>query len=339
MHLMSRTIITKAPLRISFAGGGTDIKEYFINRNGAVINATINKYCYCKISDNRSGNVVFSALDKNISELYQNNNSSSLILHQNCYEYFKLNYNNNKKFNINIDTFVDAPEGSGLGTSSSIVLAIISSLLSYFNKSLKKNELIDLAYYIERDLCNIKGGVQDFYACTYGGVNLFKFTKKNIKIKKIKFSEKFQIKFDSSFMIAYLGQSRSSSKIIDNQLKNMNKQNYLKNMSLTLRGVDKIYNAIGNSDFEKFNQIIKQLWEIKKEFSRKISSKSINVLITKLYKLGAYSVKISGAGGGGYFFLFCSINNRKKIINFLKKKGIVIENVYITNESIKTWSY
>ena len=336
---MSRTILTKSPLRISFAGGGSDIKEYFINGNGAVINATINKYCYCKITDNKSSKVIFTSLDKNISEVYKNKKLGSLILHQACYEYFKQTYNNNKKFSINIDTFVDAPEGSGLGTSSSIVLAIISSLLTYFNKSLTKNRLIDLAYYIERDVCQIKGGVQDFYASTYGGVNLFNFTKKYTRIKKIKFSEKFQTQFDSSFMIAYLGQSRSSSKIIENQLKNITNQNYQKNMSLTLKGVDNIYEAISNSDFKKFNQIIKQLWEIKKEFSPKISSNLINVLINKLYEFGAYSVKISGAGGGGYFFLFCSINNRQKIINYLKKKGIIVENIYITNESIKSWCY
>ena len=264
---------------------------------------------------------------------------SSLILHHACYEYFKQTYNNNKKFNINIDTFVDAPEGSGLGTSSSLVLAIINSLLEYFNKSLTKKSLIDLAFYIERDVCQIKGGVQDFYASLYGGVNLFNFSKKSTKIKKIIFSEKFQSQFDSSFMIAYLGQSRSSSKIIENQLKNMNDQNYLKNMSLTLMGVKDIYEAISNSDFKNFNQIIKKLWEIKKEFSPKISSNPINLLINKLYELGALSVKISGAGGGGYFFLFCPINNRQNIINFLNQKKITVENVYITNEKIKTWRY
>ena len=123
---MSRTILTKSPLRISFAGGGSDIKKYFVNGNGAVINATINKYCYCKITDNKSGKVVFTSLDKNISEVYKNKKLSSLILHQACYEYFKQTYNNNKKFSINIDTFVDAPEGSGLGTSSSIVFSIVS---------------------------------------------------------------------------------------------------------------------------------------------------------------------------------------------------------------------
>ena len=193
---MSRTILTKSPLRISFAGGGTDIKEYFINGNGEVINATINKYCYCKITDNNSGKAVFTSIDKNISEVYQNKKLSSLILHHACYEYFKRTYNNNKKISINIDTFVDAPEGSGLGTSSSIVLAIISSLLKYFNKSLTKRRLIDLAFHIERDLCHIKGGVQDFYASVYGGVNLFNFTKNSTKIKKIKFSENFQTQFD-----------------------------------------------------------------------------------------------------------------------------------------------
>ena len=336
---MSRTILTKSPLRISFAGGGTDIKEYFINGNGAVINATINKYCYCKITDNINGKAVFTSVDKNFSEEYHNKKLSSLILHHACYEYFKKIYNNNKKFSINIDTFVDAPEGSGLGTSSSIVLAIISSLLMYFNKSLTKKKLIDLAYYIERDVCLIKGGVQDFYASLYGGVNLFNFTKNSTKIKKIKFSEKFQTQFDSSFMIAYLGQSRNSSKIIENQLKNMNDQSYLKNMSLTLKGVNDVYEAISNSDFKNFNQRIKQLWEIKKEFSPKISSNSINILINKLYELGALSVKISGAGGGGYFFLFCSLNNRQNIINFLKQKKITVENVYITNENLKTWCY
>ena len=337
MTYNKKKILSKSPLRISFAGGGSDIKEYFLKHKSAVINSTINLYCYCEITQNKK-DTNFVSVDKDINEIYKESSNSNLIIHRACYEYFKSKYNKNKNYNISIKTFSDVPEGSGLGTSSSLTVCIIKGLSELFKVKMGKAYLAKLAYKIEREECAISGGVQDFFAAAFGGTNLFEFHGNKFVRKKIVMPNLFRYKFESSLLVIFLGNSRNSSKIIDSQKKSLLKSGkpYLDIMRKTVDGVYKIKDSILTSNFTRFHDEINELWRIKKKFSKKITNRAIDSLYSKLKTLGVKSGKLSGAGGGGFMYLFVDFDKKKILKDYLDKRGITIYNVYLTNDSVQS---
>ena len=334
-------ILSKSPLRISFAGGGTDIREYFSKKKSAVINSTINLYCYCEITFNKKG-TVFISLDKGLVESYrQSSSKTKLAIHRACYEYFKSKYNNNKDYNITIKSYSDVPEGSGLGTSSSLTVCILKGLSKCFQINFSKARLAKLAYKIEREMCGISGGVQDFYAASYGGTNLFEFHGNHFKRTKITMPDLFRNEFESSLLVIFLGKSRNSSKIIDSQRESLLKsgRKYMDFMKETVDAVYKVKDTILTSNFDKFHHLINRLWKIKKKFSSEISNSEIDILYKKLRDLGVKSGKLSGAGGGGFMFMFSEFDKKRLLKDYLIKRNISIYNVYLTNDCAESHIY
>lgn len=336
-----KKILSKSPLRISFAGGGTDIKEYFSKNKSAVINSTINLYCYCEITFNKK-DTFFISLDKGLKEHYVKSSSdTNLIIHRACYEYFKTKYNNNKDYYVTLKSYSDVPEGSGLGTSSSLTVCILKGLAKFFKINFGKSRLAKIAYKIEREICGISGGVQDFYAASYGGTNLFEFHGNRFKRIKISMPDAFRNEFEASLLVIFLGKSRDSSKIIDSQKESLLKsgKRYMDFMKETVKAVYEVKDTILTTNFDKFHDLINRLWTIKKKFSSEISNSEIDVLYSKLRALGIKSGKLSGAGGGGFMFMFSDFDKKKILKDYLTKRNISIYNVYLTNDCAESYIY
>ena len=178
---MSKSVRSKAPLRLGFAGGGTDLKSYADIFTGSVLNATIDRYSYAIIKPLESNQVKLNATDinilvkKEIDGPFQLN--GILDIHKSVYNYVIKNYNNNKILPIELLTFCTIPPGSGLGSSSAMVVALIKAFVEYLNLPLDDYGIAKLAVKIERVDCNLSGGVQDQYAAAIGGFNFMEFYK------------------------------------------------------------------------------------------------------------------------------------------------------------------
>lgn len=330
----------RAPLRIGLAGGGSDIVEHFSRHGGAVLNITINNYAHVFIEKNDVGKLIFQSHDlgktENYTDLKDCENlidKSNLKLHLGALTFISKKYSLN--FNsLTISSYVDAPPGSGLGSSSTLMVAIIGSLLEFSKISISKYDLALLAYEIERDHLGLKGGMQDQFSASFGGCNLIEFKKfDDIKVNEVKLSNQFIREFEYSFSLFDLGKSRDSSTIIESQIAGMKTKSNLEDLNYLKEKAYEMKVLVEDGNLLEINNIIQSSWLRKKMLSSKISSKYIDELIDTIYSNGGISCKISGAGGGGFIFVGTPPEKKMSLIKTLKNKyGVEYKNFKIEKE-------
>ena len=333
--------MNKTPLRISFSGGGTDIKEVFEKTKGNVLNATINFYVYSYITITKNKKINFISKDLNIKETYQKSKNNKLLFHKSILDYIFENFKhkiNKKKINLNYDlsTFSEVPPGTGLGSSSALVVSILEILLYLYEIKLSAKNKVQMAYHIERVICNQKGGYQDYFSSVYGGILFLTLYKKNLSVDKISISQSLKTKLEASCIIIDSATSRDSYKIIKDQIRSVeSKLNNFKQMAKYTKSA-KIFLKSGNLN-QFFNRI--KLANLNKEKSSKkimnLNSKKIINTISKKVDLLAY--KISGAGGGGFIMIYFKPIDRSKVINCLNDNLIPYHSLSFTNIGSKNY--
>tara|TARA_Y100001968_G_scaffold163546_1_gene149609 strand:+ start:6658 stop:7707 length:1050 start_codon:yes stop_codon:yes gene_type:complete len=337
-------IVAKAPLRIGLAGGGTDLSPYCDLYGGNVLNATIARYAYTTLKENYNKEIKFKSYDLN-QVLIQNIEdkvkiSDSLLLHKAVYKYMIAKYNNNEQIGIELATFCDAPIGSGLGSSSTIVVSLVCAFLKYFKIDLDTYEIAHLAYKIERIDCKLAGGRQDQFAAAFGGINFMEFHKNNkVIVNPLRINESITSKLETSLILYSTKVSRHSYKIIEEQ-----KMNVERKLKEKLEAMHKLKEeAILFKEYllkDNLKGIINALlvgWK-----NKIVSAKSVtNEYIDEIYRValsnGAEAGKISGAGGGGFLIFFVPIEKRKNLIkSFSKYKG-EFSNCVFTTKGCEAW--
>tara|TARA_A100001011_G_scaffold400852_1_gene519911 strand:+ start:6145 stop:7185 length:1041 start_codon:yes stop_codon:yes gene_type:complete len=340
-------IKSRAPLRLSFAGGGTDISPFCDKYGGIVLNATINKFAYCTLDIWEENFVHFESFDLNLSSTWNLNqinlevtNEDKLKLHKKIYCYFMSKYNDNKMIPLKIATFCEAPFGSGLGSSSTIVVSIISAFSEFFNIGLDDYAIAALAYNIERVDCGLKGGQQDQYSAAFGGFNYMEFFGENeVVITPLRIKDWIVSELESSLILYFTGRSRDSSKIIDDQILslgdgNENSLNAMKNVKAETKVMKE---ALLRGDFNKLENSLKRTWNSKKLTSKNVSNFNIESIYKSAINSGARAGKISGAGGGGFMFFLVPLQYRKAVSNTLKELGGSISNCNFSTKGCTTW--
>ena len=330
-----KNILNKTPLRVSFCGGGTELPEYYSKYGGCVINATINLFIYTKIEKKEKDvEIILADIGKKIkisSNQSLNFLDKDFMIHTAVYKNFTRKFLKGKFYPMQITTYSEAEIGSGLGSSSTLTVSLIKSLSGYFNIKLSKKEIAKFAFQIERVDLGLQGGLQDHYAASYGGFNSITVNKKKITVKKINPSIKTLEKLNRSMLLIYTGVIRDSSEQIKKNLQELKNEDshflkylhYQKKKTLTLSKLFKTNN------FDKVINEIDKCWSYKNFFLKKKDQK-IFKLIKKIKTSGAFAIKVSGAGGGG--FLFCIIDPFKRCI--LKKIISSQKTMYITKFSI-----
>ena len=340
-----KVIRSRAPLRLGLAGGGTDLSPYCDEYGGFVLNATIDKYAYCLINCGSEKLINFSASDLNETQIFNLNDSIvldyPLILHKAVYLYMIENYNNNKKIPINLQTFCDVPMGSGLGASSTLVVAMITAFQKYFGLDFDEYKIADLAFKIERIYCKLLGGKQDQYAAAFGGINFMEFYKNNnVIINPLRIKDWIQYELEACLVLCFSGTSRISSEIVAEQISSVEKHNdqKIKSLHKIKEGALMMKEALLKGNFDAIVESMKSGWESKKDSASKISNNHLNLIYEKAINAGALSGKISGAGGGGFFMFFVNPENRTNLITELQKLNLTVTNFHITNSGSKAWS-
>lgn len=329
-----------APLRLGFAGGGTDLIAYSSKYGGAVLNATINMYAHCTLIDRNDNKVEFFAQDLNKKTILPINKievaKKILPLHYGVYKRLVHDFNIELK-SLTIITTCDAPIGSGLGSSSAIVVAMIQAFVERFNLPLSNYDIANYAYDIERNDLKLSGGKQDQFAATFGGFNSMDFLKDgNVIVKPIRTKDWFVKELYESMVLCFLGKSRESADIINKQIKSA-KSKKLESFHKIKQSVYDMEKAISLCDVGGVVKAINKAWEAKKNTADCISNTKINTIYTDAMKNGAIGGKISGAGGGGFFVFFCHPEDKLHLTNFLKKQGCEIFNFQFTYDGTVGW--
>jgi D-glycero-alpha-D-manno-heptose-7-phosphate kinase len=334
----------KAPLRIGLAGGGTDVSPYSDLYGGAILNASINLNAYASIEPLENGKIIFQSNDKN--ELVEVNDSSEIKLDnkldllKGVFQCIQNNFTD-KKLAFKLSTFVDAPAGSGLGTSSTLVVAILGAFAEWLNLPLGEYDVAKLAYDIERKQLNMAGGRQDQYAATFGGINFMEFyADEKVIVNPLRIREKYLNELQNNLLLYYTGTSRLSASIIDSQTKNVNDKkeksidamHKLKEQSVMMK------EALLKGNLNAIGEILDFGWKYKKQMAAEISNPLIDEIYETAIKSGATGGKISGAGGGGFMIFYCPNNTRFQVMNSLQSFGGEFKKYEFSEKGMTSWS-
>lgn len=338
-------IRSRAPLRIGLAGGGTDLKSYSDEFGGAVFNTTIGMYAYCTLIPTNDNRVKIKAYDNNNeieceSPTQFEIKDENLILHKGIYNRIVKQFNNGKPLSFIMSTSNDAPVGSGLGTSSTMVVAILEAFNRWLGLNLTDYAKAELAYDIERNDLKLSGGKQDQYSAVFGGLNLMEFkTDSSVVVNTLRVDKKIINELECSLLLYYSGRSRSSTKIIDEQIKNTNQKNEktLTSMHKLKQSAHIMKDYVITGDFQGFAQMLREGWENKKKTSSVITNVELEKIINFVMQNGAEAVKVSGAGGGGFLTIYCNPINRQKLRDALKTLGGLIFPVNLTKNGVESW--
>jgi D-glycero-alpha-D-manno-heptose-7-phosphate kinase len=337
-------IRSKAPLRLGLAGGGTDVSPYSDLYGGRILNATINMFAHTTIFPKNNGKIHLESCDLKVSESFDSapflEPEGPLLLLKGVYNRIVREFNIDKKLAFEAYTTVDAPPGSGLGSSSTLVVSIVGAFVEWLKLPLGEYDIARLAYEIEREDLNLAGGKQDQYAATFGGFNFMEFSVDKVIVNPLRIKQKYAAELEYNLVLFYMGSNRESAEIIKKQSDNVTQgQNdaieathQLKKQSLMMK------EAVLTGNIDNIGKILNQGWEAKKKMAFGIS----NDYIDNIYKIatenGATGGKISGAGGGGYFFFYCPGINRHLMVNALKSLDIHPQNYHFTKTGLYSYT-
>ncbi|MCX6281120.1 MAG: dehydrogenase [Bacteroidetes bacterium] len=337
-------IRSKAPLRLGLAGGGTDVAPFSDMYGGAILNATISMYATAAIQPRKDGKIILNSLDKQqrfeFDSIEKLPVDGQLDLHKGIYNRLIRDYLL-KPLSFELTTYVDAPPGSGLGTSSTLVVAILGAFAEWLNLPLGEYDLAYLAYEIERVDLQMAGGKQDQYAATFGGVNFMEFFKDDkVIVNPLRIREKYLDELAHNLVLYHTETSRLSSLIIEEQRKNVMEGNEksleamkkLKEQSVMMK------EALLKGELDKIGDILDFGWKFKKNMADGITNPMLDEIYDTAKRNGATGGKVSGAGGGGFMFFYCPGNTRSTVIEALKEFGGQTKRYDFTQKGLRSWT-
>lgn len=335
---------SKAPLRIGLAGGGTDVSPYADLYGGAILNTTISLYAYANIEPIEENAIILQALDRKEECRYEWSNQLPI---DGKLDLLKGVYNNLQNTyglpltGFRLSTFVDAPAGSGLGTSSTLVVAIIGAFAEMLRLPLGEYDIAQLAYEIERKDLKMAGGRQDQYAATFGGVNYMKFYEdEKVIVNPLRIKQEYLFELENNLLLYYTSTSRESAKIIEKQSKNVvDKQGKsIEAMHQLKQQAQMMKEALLKGRIHEIGEILDFGFQQKRQMAEGISNSLMEEMYETARKAGATGGKISGAGGGGFMIFYCPDISKYKVQEALTKFGGYCQPYSFTGHGLTTWT-
>ena len=335
----------RAPLRVSFGGGGTDVAPFCVEQGGAIIGSTINKYAYCSIVPREDDQIIVHSLDFDMTVKYNTTENyvydgrldlvtaalKAMNIKQGCEVYLQC----------------DAPPGSGLGTSSTVMVALLTAMAKWKGVEMDSYYLADLAYQVEREDLKIDGGYQDQYAATFGGFNFIEFHgRNNVVVNPLRIKKEIIHELQYNLLLCYTGDIHVSANIIKDQVKNYEKKDPFDAMCEVKALAYAMKDELLKGNLYSFGKLLDYGWKSKKRMSSKISTPQIDELYEEALKAGALGGKLLGAGGGGFLLMFCPYNIRHVVAARMEAAGGQVTDwnfelrgaqAWITDES--RWDY
>ena len=332
MHFRAR-----APLRIGRAGGGTDVEPYASMKGGAVFNTTINRYAYCTITPTNDHSMSIHSTDYGKFEAPLDGGPLALDGNMDLIKAVTNYFNITDGFKMFLQS--EAPPGSGLGGSSTVIVSIIAAICEWQGIKLTSMEMARLAYKLEREDIGLKGGKQDQFAAVFGGFNLMKFNKHGVNVNRVKIDDDTKNELQYSSLLCYTGNPRESAKIIESQVEKFNKGQNEEALDKSVEIALSMTAALERGDIVTAGELLDESWIYKKQFSSKISNPQIDALYEAAKDEGAIGGKVSGAGGGGFMYFICKYDRKYSVAKRLQSMGARVTDFMFEPEGVITWRY
>jgi len=325
-------LIGISPVRISFAGGGTDLPEFYEKYEGSVVATTISQYTYVMIQE-RSDNA-FQAFSPDFQKHYKATKFNKIEIEDgteiasSVIKYLKY------KKGINIVLCSDAPTGSGLGTSGALTVNLVNLIYNLQGLKNSKKNIAETAFKIGHDVLNWPIGKQDEYISSYGGLNFIKFKKNKIQVIPIKMEKNVTKELQNNLLLFFLGATRNSSTILSQQVKNIKEKNNktIESLEQVNKLSKKMFRVLKKSNIDEFGDLLDEGWNAKKRFSEGVTNNKINKIYDLALQNGAVGGKLTGAGGGGHLLFYCKPTKKKNLIKKLTNIGLSHVPLKFTNQ-------
>lgn len=328
---------SKAPLRISFAGGGTDVSPYPEERGGVVLNATIDKYAYVSLQPRKDKKINIRSLDYDIVAKYDIDGdltyNGELDLVKAVTKHFQL------KTGFDLFIHSDAPPGSGLGSSSTMCVALLGAFQRWLNLPLTNYDLAELTYHVEREDLKIAGGRQDQYAATFGGFNFIEFHAKINVVNPLRIPLDIINELHYRLLLCYTGKTRLSANIVARQAAAFTRKD-----KQVVEALDKskeyaidMKNCLLARKLDDLGVLLHEAWLHKIKFDPEITNEYINALYEEARHEGAIGGKILGAGGGGFLLVYCPFDKKHLIAKKMEQLGGQIVDFNFEFQGLQTW--
>jgi D-glycero-alpha-D-manno-heptose-7-phosphate kinase len=332
-------IRAKAPLRISFAGGGTDVPPFPEQEGGLVLNATITRYAYGTLRTRADGAITIHSHDYGSSvELAPGATpvfDGRLDLAKAAIQRFA----GERAGGFDLLLHSNAPPGSGLGSSSAMMVALIGVLTEFANLPVTDYELAELAHTVERDELGIAGGRQDQYAATFGGFNFIELYADHVVVNPLRVADDVVLELEHNLLLCYTGTTRQSDHIIDDQV-----QRFTHGDAEAVAGLRaqkelavEMKNALLQRRLHDLGALLDEAWQAKKRMSERISNPRIEELYDAARGTGALGGKVVGAGGGGYILFYCRHDRKHEVANRMRELGASVEEFAFESSGLRTW--
>ena len=334
----------RAPLRLGLAGGGTDVSPYCDRHTGFVMNVTIDKFAYATVDAAPSGMAEFHALDAQSVQSVAPDAVDAACgpqqLMRGVYLHIADRLLDGRRAALRVRTHSDAPPGSGLGSSSTMVVALVTAFNEYFGLALGEYEIAQLAYEIERKDLALAGGKQDQYAAAFGGFNFMEFyADDRVIVNPLRIKEWVWNELEASLVLYFTGVSRASAKIIDEQSRNIRegRSDSLDAMHRLKQEAVQMKEALLRGDLARFGEVMQSGWQAKKQSASSITNPMIDELEALAFANGAHAAKVSGAGGGGFMMFVCDPAERIRLVRALTGAGGTVYDTHFTLHGASSW--
>lgn len=322
-------IISKTPFRLEFLGGSTDMEIFYKKYTGHVLNVTLDKYIYVyvrRLTDKKIRIITEESSDS-IGEIAKIKN----LIVKSVLDYLNIDFG----LEIIISSDINS-KGSGLGSSSSLVVGLVNAVSALKGNILSKENLAEIACELEIGILKSPIGKQDQYSAVYGGLSKYTFNRDGmVEVEDLGLDEKFISQLNRHLLVFSTGTSHSASNILNNQ--NQKFEENFEKLKAMGNLVVPACNLLSANDIESFAKVLETEWSIKKKLSNGISNEDIDKMYSKARRSGAWGGRLSGAGGGGYLYVFAPTLNHKKIITSLKEYKLF--PVSFTKEGSKLFNF
>jgi D-glycero-alpha-D-manno-heptose-7-phosphate kinase len=336
---MARVIRAKAPLRVSFAGGGTDVPPFCEREGGLVLNATITRYAYGTLRPRDDGQISVQSVDLDMTHTYGPEDplifDGKLDLVKAAVR--KLANRDTGGFNLFLQT--GAPPGSGLGSSSTVLVALIGLLKEAEGLPLSLYEIAELAYTLERKDLGIRGGSQDQYAATFGGFNFIELEGERVVVNPLRIDADVVNELEHNMLLCFTGTTRQSDRIIEDQVARFedHDERALTGLRRQKELAVEMKNALLEHRTDDFGALLSEAWEAKKQMSPRITNDAIDEVYAEARAHGALGGKITGAGGGGHMLLYCEAEKKHRVAEALAAMDVEVAEFSFDLEGLRTW--
>jgi D-glycero-alpha-D-manno-heptose-7-phosphate kinase len=335
-------IRSKAPLRLSFAGGGTDVPPFPEREGGIVLSATINRFAHGTLKPRDDGRVRIESLDLGVALEY---GAGEALDRDGKLDLIRAAISRVSELEEprGIDLFMHtaAPPGSGLGASSALIVGLIGVLRDYHGLSLTDYQIADLAWRVERHDLGLRGGLQDQYSATFGGFNFIEFHDDGVIVNPLRIPAETLCELESNLLLCFTGATRTGDEIIDDQT-----SRYVASERETLEGLRMQKEVAGSMKralllgrLNEFGDLLGVAWEHKRRMSPRISTPLIDEAYAEARAHGALGGKVTGAGGGGYMLFYCPPGIRHRVAARLQEMGLEETEFAFDEHGLRTWTY